>query len=144
MIKNILDGISLQIHEEFGDGYEIYADADVIQNLTEPCFFLAALQPYQDQLVGNRYYRHYPFDIHYFPATQGNNIECYNAAETLLDILEIIQLPNEDVLRGTGINYEIIDDVLHFRVNYNLIVRRNEDYEEMETINVSLGVIDRG
>ena len=70
MLNKIITGISQALDAEFNseenEEYTIYTE-DVEQGLEEPCFFIFSLKPSSKQLVGNRYDRKYPFDIHYFP-----------------------------------------------------------------------------
>lgn len=140
MVKDILDGISIKLNQVFGSSYEIYGDTDVVQGLETPCFFIAVLQPSQNQMVGKRYFRQYPFDIHYFPSNEGDNVECLNVAEQLYEALELITLVNGDALRGTSMNYEIVDKVLHFKVNYNMFVLKEETVDAMETVEIDSNV----
>lgn len=140
MVKDILDGISIKLNQVFGSGYEIYGDTDVVQGLETPCFFIAVLQPSQQQMIGKRYFRQYPFDIQYFPSSEGDNTECLEVADDLLDALELIQLVNGDELRGTSMNYEIVDKVLHFRVNFNMFVLKEETLDNMETVEIDSNV----
>lgn len=136
MVKDIMDGISIKLNQVFGEGYEIYGDTDVVQGLEQPCFFIAVLAPSQTKLIGNRYFREHPFDVQYFPATDGDNIELNNVACNLFDALEYITLVNNDLVHGTSMNYEIVEGVLHFRVNYNMFLVKPEVKDKMETISV--------
>lgn len=138
MVNELLTGISVKLNQVFGAGYEIYGDTDVIQGLTEPCFFIAVLQPTQKNLVGLRYIRENPFDIQYFPATAGNNTELHSMGSDLFEALEFIQLLNEDLVHGTSMEYEIIDGVLHFKVSYNMIVKLPYAEDDMETLDVDV------
>lgn len=140
MVKDILDGISIKLNQVFGSGYEIYGDTDVVQGLETPCFFIAVLQPSQQQMIGKRYFRQYPFDIQYFPSSEGDNTECLEVADNLLDAMELIELVNGDELRGTSMNYEIVDKVLHFRVNFNMFVLKEETLDTMETVEIDSNV----
>ncbi|MGG7150867.1 phage tail terminator family protein, partial [Clostridium neonatale] len=73
MLNKIITGISQKLDEEFNteenQEYTIYTE-NVEQGLEEPCFFIFSLKPSSKQLVGNRYERKYPFDIHFFPDTE--------------------------------------------------------------------------
>lgn len=133
MLNEIVKGISLALNTAFGDGYAIYQD-DVEQGLEEPCFFISVLSPQLSPLVGWRSVKRNPFDILYFPTAPGKNAEMFDIAETMMECLAQIRLPNGDLLRGTGMHYEVADDVLHFMVNYNLILSRREEKESMETL----------
>ena len=135
MLNEVIAGISRKLDATFGDGYEIYEN-DVEQDLTEPCFFIAVLEPGASPLLGTRGIRRYPFDIHYFPKDGGTNEELYNVAEYLMFGLRYITLPNGDMLRGTSISYEVVDGVLHFFVNYNMIVNIPKELPTMETLEI--------
>lgn len=136
MINNIIKGISQKIDEEFnvnGDEYTIYTE-NVEQGLKEPCFFIFILKPSNRQLVGNRYERQYQFDIHYFPKNEDSNNEINELIERLFTTLEYITVDG-DLIRGSSMNAEIVDDVLHFFISYNLYVTKQVVKEEsMEEI----------
>jgi len=140
MINNLIDGISIKLNQVFGDGVRIYSE-DVKQGLTEPCFFIAVLNPSNDQLIGSRSFRQYPFDIHYFPSVQGSNLELQTMASNLYEALETITLIDGDMVRGTRMNHEVVDDVLHFFVNFNMFIRKVEvPGDPMETLTVNNNV----
>lgn len=129
MINSIIDGISIKLNQEFGDSYEIYSE-EIKQGLNEPCFFIAFLRNGQTQVIGQRYYKEHFFDIHYFPkSVTDRNLELNEVAEELSDVLEYITV-NGDLIRGTNMNSEVVDGVLHFMVNFNLFVRREAVVEE--------------
>jgi hypothetical protein len=137
MLNSVLEAISKKLNLEFGDTYKIH-DEEVKQGLNEPCFFIMLLNPAQTQVIGKRYFRTQPFDIHYFPSTADKNIEMNDVADRLNDAMEFITLDNGDKLHGTSINHQIVDGVLHFFVNYNFYVRKDEpvaDYMENVKVN---------
>lgn len=137
MVNDLIDGISIKLNQVFGDGVRIYSE-DVKQGLTEPCFFIAVLNPLQTQVIGNRYFRQQPFDIHYFPAVQDNNNELQEMASDLFIALEYITLVNGDLVHGKEMRYEVVDGVLHFFVDYNMYVRKIEvPADDMETLTVN-------
>lgn len=137
MLNEIISGISRALNETFGDGYEIYTD-DVEQGLTEPCFFIDVLKPEQTPFVGTRALRRNPFDIHYFPKTPGDNAECYAVAEKLMFGLAYVVMADGDMIRGTNMGYEVVDKVLHFFVNYNMVVYQHIDRPTMETLTTTV------
>ncbi|WP_394372088.1 phage tail terminator family protein, partial [Clostridium neonatale] len=83
-------------------------------------------------LVGNRYERKYPFDIHFFPDTElvdgisTINNQLNEVTERLFTALEYITVDNS-LVRGTSINAEIVDNVLHFFINFNMIVKKETE-----------------
>lgn len=136
MLNDIIIAISKKLNLEFGDVYTIY-DESVKQGFDEPCFFIMLLKPTQTQVVGKRYFREQPFDIHYFPSTEDKNKEMNDIADRLNDAMEYATLDNGDKLHGTRLNHQIVDGVLHFFVNYNFYVRKEEpiaDYMENVTV----------
>ena len=139
MLSEIIKGLSMALNAAFGDEYEIYQN-DVEQGLQEPCFFIAVLKPEIDPLPGNREIRRYPFDVQYFPPSPGDNAGMLSAAERMTEVLRILGLPDGDLLRGTGMSYEIVDNVLHFFVNYNLSAARPVSAAAMETLKTRIGV----
>ena len=124
MIDKIIDGISIAIHSEFGDPYEIYTES-VEQGLQEPCFSILCLNPAINQKLGRRYFRTNQFCIHYFPKSSEERSECHAVAERLIGALEYITIDG-DLCRGTEIRYEVVDGVLSFFVNYDLFVYKEE------------------
>lgn len=135
MLNKIITGISQKLDEEFNteenQEYTIYTE-NVEQGLEEPCFFIFSLKPSNRQLAGNRYERKYPFDIHYFPKDEDNyNNEINEVAERLFTALEYITVDN-NLVRGTSMNAEIVDNVLHFFIDFNMIVRK--EVEPIETM----------
>ena len=131
MLNKIIIGISQALDAEFNsenEGYIIHTE-NVEQGLEEPCFFIFSLKPSSKQLVGNRYERKYPFDIHFFPSTElvdgvsTINNQINEVTERLFTALEYITVDNS-LVRGTSINAEIVDNVLHFFINFNMIVKK--------------------
>lgn len=140
MINNLIDGISIKLNQVFGDGFRIYSE-DVKQGLTEPCFFIAVLNPSQVSMIGKRSFRQHPFDVHFFPAVQDNNAELQGMASDLYEALEYLTLTNGDVVRGTSMNHEVVDGVLHFFVQYNMFIHKVEvPGDPMETLTVNNNV----
>lgn len=141
MVNELLNGISIKLNQVFGDGYEIYGDTDVVQGLKEPCFFIAILNPSQTKLIGQRYFREHPFDVQFFPTKSGDNVELQEVASELFLSLEYITLLNGDLVHGTSMNYENVDGVLHFKVNYNMFLRKVEPKDNMGDISIDENTI---
>lgn len=136
MVNKLIDAISIKLNQVFGDGKRIYSEL-VQQGLKEPCFFITVLNPAQNQVVGLRYFVEHPFDIHYFPATLGNNEEIQDMASQLFDALEYITLIDCDLVRGNKMHYEKVDGVLHFFVKYNMFIKKVVESDNMETLTVN-------
>ena len=129
MINKIIDGISIALNSCFGDDYEIYTES-VEQGLKEPCFSIVCLNPTIEQFLNTRYFRTNQFCIHYFPSSNEVNAECQSVLERLFSALELITV-NGDLCRGTNINAEITDGMLHFFVNYDMFVYKTKEVGEL-------------
>lgn len=143
MLNEIIKGISMALNTAFGDGYELFQN-DIEQGLEEPGFFIQVLKPELSPLLGRRSMKRNPFDVMYFPTDPGNNAEMFTVAEMLMKCLAQISLPNGDLLHGTGMNYEVVDGVLHFMVNFNLPLIRPYDETYMETLETDVGTVGGG
>lgn len=130
MLNEIICGIALVIGQFFGDNFEIYNE-NVKQGFEYPCFFIKFLKSTRKDYLGTRHKRTYHFDIHYF--SDKGNTDMYGVLDQLKELLKFITLPNGDVLKGSDIDGEIIDDVLH--VNVSFAVMMISDVERTENMN---------
>lgn len=122
MINDIINGIAAKLKQAHPN-VTIYKES-VHQGMNEPCFIILPLEPTQDAKLPNRYWRTYPFDVHFFPKSELQpKAEMYAMAESLFFELEHI-FCLENPLRGVRMRYEIMDNVLHFVVNYDLFVKK--------------------
>ncbi|MCZ0853048.1 hypothetical protein O0547_26145 [Brevibacillus laterosporus] len=109
------------------------------QGFKEPCFFVLMLEGSQDKELDRRYKRFHPFDIHYFASS---NSERYEVAEKLTDILGLIEMQGKPI-RGTKMRHTIVDDVLHFFVDYNFhVVRPKPVVPTMQKLKIEGGLKD--
>lgn len=141
MINDIVNGISNAIYEQYGQDKKIYTES-IEQGFTEPCFFIAVLETTQARYIGNRYKLTVPVNVHYFPATNAKKREMQDVAQTLYYALQRITLVNGDMLNGFKLHWEIVEDVLHFFVNYMPIVSYQmaaETVMEDLTVNTKAG-----
>lgn len=137
MVRLITESISILLNAAFGDGYKIY-DESIEQGLKEPCFFIQCLKPTNNLFRGKRYYRTNEFCIQYFPVSNNKVTECEQVAEQLFEVLEWLTFYDDGTkLLGKDLHYEISDGVLSFFVNYDLFMRKNEELDAMETVDVS-------
>lgn len=111
---------------------KIYGE-EIVQGFEAPAFFVKLLSAVQTQELGPRYMRMHSFDVHYFPLDDKNE-DAHDMAEKLYEMLEVIEY-NGVQYRGTNMNHEIVDRVLHFFVDYNVHVRRVvPDVPKMQTM----------
>lgn len=131
----ILDGITLALRAAYPD-CQIESDT-IEQGLTPPAFLVVLANAEQARQVGERWRRLPRFDILYFPV-KGRE-ECYEVADNLCAVLELITLPGGDRLRGTEISFEVVDGALHFMISYNHFVRREPEEIYMGDLKIEQG-----
>ncbi|MGL5512133.1 MAG: phage tail terminator family protein [Sporomusa sp.] len=125
MLNDIIDGISIALDAEFPD-YQIYID-DIEQGMKTPCFLIVNLLNRETQKLDNRYLREHSFNVHYFPENITNpRREVTTVGMQLFDVLEYITV-NGSLVRGTSRRHEIVNDVLHFFVDYNVYIHKLKD-----------------
>ena len=120
ILEDIIKGINRIIKSEF-PSMEIYAN-EIQQGFKEPCFFIKMLKLDEKQIIGERYFRRYFFDIRYHPDKHKKSQSIWGVADRLQDILEMIKTPEGHLIRGTDRNAEVEDNVLHYFVSYNMLV----------------------
>ncbi len=128
----ILDGITLALRKAYPES-AIYCKA-VKQGLRPPAFTVLLVAAGQEAQPSKRWKRSPRFDILYFP--EAGQEECYVTADELCQILEVITLPAGDLLRGSDMNYEVVDGVLHFFVSYNHFAYALHGQDAMETLQI--------
>ncbi|HMM20630.1 MAG TPA: hypothetical protein PKA10_07805 [Selenomonadales bacterium] len=123
MINEVTAAISQKLEEAFGSGHEFYMEK-LEQGFQAPCFFICLLNGRQEQVRGNRYFREHSFDIHYFPQSAASPVQELQAvAVRLMMDLEYVNLDSGPI-RGTKMNYEMQEEVLHFFIHYDFFVRK--------------------
>jgi hypothetical protein len=132
MVNDLVVGISRKLYALFGDEYRIYAE-HIPQDLQPPAFYVRLLQSGVTPIVGRRYFRNHSFDVHFFPVENETELQqCYAAEAILLEGLEYVTI-DDLTYRGTSRRTEIVDNVLHMFVQYNLLALKAatpEDYME--------------
>lgn len=133
MGNDIVEGIALRLGEVFPT-VEVHRD-EIAQGFDAPCFFIKTLRTVQTAKLGNRYFRRYSFDVHYFPQQgAGASADVQAVAAALLMGLEYV-LAGDSLIRASRTEYEVHDDVLHFMVDYDVfILREREKVPNMMTL----------
>lgn len=135
------------------DSYEIYVE-NVAQYLKRPCFLINLITSDLNMKLKPRYSFGSLFDVMYFSNQKDSYKDCLNKGCELFDALEYITIkadtadsPKEDnnlLIRGTKMNFDILDNILHFRVSYNLILENKYDIiDMMEEQQNNIGVINK-
>jgi hypothetical protein len=131
-VQNLIDAISEALFQEFGEGYDIYAEK-VEQGLETPCFLIRCLNPTQNLDLGLRYRKTNQFAVQYMPSTVEALAECHGVVERLFVCLENV-VSNNRIFHGTGMNGEITDGILTFTVNYDGFVMKERTENTMDNI----------
>lgn len=140
LIKEIINGISKKIYGFYEGLYDIYVE-EVEQGLQMPCFMINLISSDIRMILKPRYMFETIFDVIYFG--EGYK-DCMDRGSELYDILEYITINDKDLIRGTKMNMDIIKNILHFRVRYNLILQNKPDIiDMMEEHQINIGVINR-
>jgi len=140
LIKEIINGISQKIYSFYEGLYDIYVE-DVEQGLEVPCFMINLISSNIRMILKPRYMFESVFDVIYFG--EGYK-DCMDRGSELYDILEYITINDKDLIRGTKMNMDIIKNILHFRVRYNLILQNKPDIiNMMEDHQINIGVGNR-
>ena len=137
LIKEIINGISQKIYGFYEGLYDIYVE-EVEQGLQMPCFMINLISSDIRMILKPRYMFETIFDVIYFG--EGYK-DCMDRGSELYDILEYITINDKDLIRGTKMNMDIIKNILHFRVRYNLILQNKPDIiDMMEEHQINIGV----
>lgn len=142
MIDTVIKSISKVLNTQYPD-IVIYRE-DMPQGFIEPCFYIALLNTSKKPLLNNRFILNIPVDVHYFPSISKNKKEeMYNKSIELYSVLKRITLIDDGLLNGFNFNTEIIDNVLHFFVEYRPVLNSFiTDDNKMNKIIENLGVND--
>lgn len=106
---------------------------EIKQLLDPPRFFVRLLEPTHTQELGRRYRRDHPFVVRYFSPERAND-DMYAMAEQLTAVLKWITVGGRK-WPGQAMRFEIVDEVLHFFVSYNLLVwEQLPDDPKMQTL----------
>lgn len=133
MINDIIDGISLALSKEFPET-EIYTE-NVEQGLNEPCFLITLVKPENDHFINNKYKQKHLFSVQYFP--EGGRNEINEVLGRLYFVLEEVTDLEGKTFRGSKMNADPVDNVLHFFVHYDFFTHKVEILgDPMESIEI--------
>lgn len=132
----IIDGITLTLRKNYPEA-QISAEK-INQGLKAPAFVVSMPTSQQIKDGQNRWRRLNRVDVMYFPKKE-NRRECRIVAEELYKILDYINTSKGDLIRGTSISYEIVDNILHFMVSYDYSVNIERNTERMEDLGIKQG-----
>lgn len=141
--NQIKNAIMKKLKQEFPD-YKRYGE-EIKQGFQAPCFFLAVINTNsKQQMIGKRYLRTISLDVHFFPDPKAQNEQMYEMGDLLYMLLEVLHIDGQ-ILQGSEMNFEIVDGVLHFFVDYKVFVYREVVKDPvMEDFNIERAVLRIG
>lgn len=132
-MTDIIKQIVAVLHESWPD-CEIYTES-IEQGFREPCFSIVQIDGDSEEYPNGRTYIRQHFDVRFFPDGARPRGQCRTIAERL--IFQLRELPG---VRGSDMEWEITDNVLHFFVTYARFVRTDEKEEPMKALDQAQGV----
>ncbi|MFB6364249.1 DUF6838 family protein [Paenibacillus elgii] len=122
-MEEILNGITKRLSDLF-PAMNFYTER-IEQGFTEPAFFVLQIGSSQQRGINRRYIRSAMFDIHFYPDRDSTELkrECERVRDQLYENMEYIKWDGT-TYRGTGMRAEIIDDVLHFFMTFEVHMMR--------------------
>lgn len=115
------------------------------EDLEEPYFFVHQLPKIKKSELQSSVYDT-DFDIQYYLSEEEDDLDIKYAqvGDKLLDILEIISISDNKLIRGLNMRWEVIDNVLHVFVTYKYGILNIPDTEKMKSLEVEEGVKEYG
>lgn len=125
MILNLIEGIRQVLQEEWN--ISVYTNKS---EENKPNFSLSVPYSEEKSLMGSRCVRQIQVDIHYHPDDTGNLSECYQIAERLFEVTDIVPLPGGGNARGQNKKFEFTDGVIVFHADFDFILTVEKEIDE--------------
>lgn len=134
MVNSVLNAITKQLGDTFGNSYHYYME-DISQGFKTPCFYVTMRLPQQRSTSSVLYDRTMPVVVHYFSDSENDlKNNCYTVSEQLVECLEYLPFKNT-ILRGEDISWQIVDDILQVFLTYKFKTKRvTKEETNMETV----------
>lgn len=124
----IVSQVSLKLVNGFRDEITtVYKDTP-ISGMVKPCFFIQQLNTVHRSELRNRGDRRYFLDVRAHPKDDEDNKQtwCNTVGDKLFSVLDSIEV-SEQRVKSSTMRFEIIDNVLHFFVEYSFKVAQTEE-----------------
>lgn len=127
-VQQIIDAVKATLQHYF-PAVEVFVDEPEEDEILAPYFLVHLQKVSQQHELGRRYYRQHMFNIRYVvPEANRSNLALHQVAEQLYGLLESAT-HSTGVYKGSEMNHEIVDGVLHFYVDYSFHVVREKPAE---------------
>ena len=116
-------------------GMEVYGES-LEQGFSPPCFGVHLLDSATQVYPGDRVLWQMPYDLRFFPTGEAPNAQCRQMAPQMAQALATVA-----GVRARGINWQIIDGVLHFFATYAYFEHNPPAEVAMGALQVESGVM---
>ena len=122
-IDDIVNAISIKLHQSFGDGYKKYID-EIPQGFDTPAFFIQFLSLEHIQQIGGRWKVTPLFNVQYFPKYGAS--ESANMALKIQRALKVVKLLNGVQMLARGTNSEVVEGIAHNFMRFDFFLLESE------------------
>ena len=132
MIKDIINGISVAIKEEFGESYNVYTESK-IEGMIQPYFYLTSMSAKRKPKVSSRTLFENTMGIQYITSHISPNSELYEVYERLTKCLEYITV-NDELTRSLNNKVDFFERMFRYSIDFNIDIISCVDKSKMETM----------
>lgn len=139
MVNKIVEGVASALYEAMGEGYPIFRN-DLRQGLEPPCFLILSVGPSLAPQPSGIKLLTVPLDISFFPADSSDNEEMHRVGLIVMEAVELIPFTKDKRRRGLRRSMTITDGVLHVAVTYEIFLRKDQEIDPMEILDLHIHV----
>lgn len=133
-----IDAISIRLNEIFEEKYPIHLES-VEQGLITPCFFIQPINALDENMISNRKYRVYRFDIIFIPETNTAYRSLFaEVSEKLFEHFDSVEIDG-GIYPTFDRSINVVNDALHFQVRFKFYARTEVPEEDkLETMDMTV------
>ena len=133
MILDLIEGLKQVLQDEWD--IPVFVEAKEELGVETPNFFIFVLSSEEKSLMSDRCIRQIPVEIHYHPDEPVDLPTCYDIAERLFEITNLVSLSEGFTTRGQNKKFELTQNTIIFRVSFDFVLSPDKAKEEaMETV----------
>ena len=130
MIQEVVAAVAEQLKRELVSEEALQVYLDRPEEPAKPYLWVSLKEASCRQVLNKRYCGEILVEAQYFPDTDTSAQIC-GMGEKLLRILELLSMPEGDILRGTNMNYQVTPENTKLSVCYKLYLYKEGEQEEM-------------
>ena len=133
----LIDAISIRLDEVFDSNYPIYLE-NVKQGLVTPCFFIQPVYGSDENMISNRKYRTYNFDIIFIPDNIEDKSLFAEVSAKLFNSFDSLEVDGA-ILPTFERRINVVNNTLHFGVTFKYYLYDVKEPEpEMEDLLITV------